>query len=194
VRLRCRRVPEARDRKILDAAAVLFFERGYVGVDEIGVQAAITGPAVYRHFHGKDEILAALFDQAIDGILRATGGRFEDAREELEFRIRAHAEYVINEQALASVWMREDRSLSNAHHRGLHRREVQYVEGWIDCVKRAFPTLDGRTVSRAALLALGSLNAVVLWPAKPSTGQHLLDSITTFVLGGLTRTVDAAAG
>ena len=48
-----------RQRKILDVAAQLFHEKGFhgVGIDEIGRQAGVSGPAVYRHFKGKDEIL-----------------------------------------------------------------------------------------------------------------------------------------
>src|SRR5262249_42746727 len=64
----------ARDVKILEAAAKLFQERGFgaVGVDEIGERAGVTGPAIYRHFRGKEDILASLFDQALDGLLEAT--------------------------------------------------------------------------------------------------------------------------
>jgi AcrR family transcriptional regulator len=51
-----------RERQILDAAAALFYEKGFhgVGVDEIGQRVGISGPALYRHFKGKDQILAAL--------------------------------------------------------------------------------------------------------------------------------------
>jgi AcrR family transcriptional regulator len=185
---------KSRDRMILDAAATLFFEKGYesVGVDEIGAKAEMTGPAVYRYFDGKDEILATLFDEAIDGILRATSGTFDDATEELDHRIRAHARYVLGEQKLASVWTREDRSLSKAHRRRLHRREVQYVETWIDCVRRAFPEMSAREASRAALMALGTLNAVVLWPATPLTGPGVIDDLAAFVLGGIRRIADSS--
>ena len=56
-----------RDRAILDSAKRLFYERGYdgVGVDEIGAASGVTGPAIYRHFTGKEEILATLFDEAM---------------------------------------------------------------------------------------------------------------------------------
>lgn len=60
-----------RDERILEAAEMLFFERGFdgVGVDEIGQAAGVSGSAIYRHFQGKNEILATLFDRAIDALL-----------------------------------------------------------------------------------------------------------------------------
>ena len=65
-----------RDRKILDTAAAVFYEKGFhgVGVDELGTRAGLSGPALYRHFSGKDEILATLFNEALwttPGILEA---------------------------------------------------------------------------------------------------------------------------
>ncbi|MCW3040419.1 MAG: TetR/AcrR family transcriptional regulator, partial [Solirubrobacterales bacterium] len=52
-----------RGSKILAAALRLFHERGFhaVSVDEIGEAAGATGAAIYRHFTGKEEILATLF-------------------------------------------------------------------------------------------------------------------------------------
>src|SRR6058998_3763722 len=94
-----------RQQRILDAAAELFFERGFaaVGVDEIGQRAGVTGPAIYRHFSGKDEILATLFDDAIDRLVDATAGEFDDPREELDALVRGHARFVLGERKLAGV-------------------------------------------------------------------------------------------
>jgi AcrR family transcriptional regulator len=60
------RAPEAeavsRRRLILHSAGLLFAERGYIdtGIDDIGEGAGITGPGIYRHFSGKQEILDEL--------------------------------------------------------------------------------------------------------------------------------------
>ena len=61
-------------RAILDAALELFAEHGYsaVGVDRIGTAPAIPGPHIYRHFSGKDELLATLIDQSMDRLLTLT--------------------------------------------------------------------------------------------------------------------------
>lgn len=51
-----------RREQILREAARLFAERGFhgVGVDEIGAAVGISGPGLYRHFPGKDAMLAEL--------------------------------------------------------------------------------------------------------------------------------------
>src|SRR4051812_35118259 len=110
-----------RHEKILQAAAELFNSRGFagVGVDEIGAKAGVTGPAIYRHFSGKDEILATLFDQAIDGLIAATAGDFEDPAEALEFVVRQHAAYALRERRLAAVLIQEGRSLADPYRRRL---------------------------------------------------------------------------
>ena len=64
-----------RREQILKEAARLFAERGFhgVGVDEIGAAVGISGPGLYRHFAGKDAMLAELL-VGISGQL-LTGGR-----------------------------------------------------------------------------------------------------------------------
>src|SRR3954471_23694985 len=91
--------PGSRYAKILQAGADLFYERSFaaVGVDEIGQRAGVTGPAIYRHFSGKDEILATLFDDAVDRLVEATAGEYEDPRSELEGLVRGHAAFVLEE-------------------------------------------------------------------------------------------------
>lgn len=53
-----------RAAQIRAAAAVLFRQRGYqeIGIDEIGAAVGISGPAIYRHFRGKDALLAAIIE------------------------------------------------------------------------------------------------------------------------------------
>jgi len=59
---------QARYDAILDAGRRLFHAQGYehTTIDDIGVAAGITGPGIYRHFAGKQEILARLVEQGIE--------------------------------------------------------------------------------------------------------------------------------
>jgi AcrR family transcriptional regulator len=176
-----------RDRKILEEAAKLFFQRGFeaVGVDEIGERAGVTGPAIYRHFSGKDEILATLFDEALDRVINRTTGTFDDPFAELEHRVRAHAMYMIEEPQLASIWIREHRSLSGPYLRRHHRRELRYVDGWSDCLQRCFPDLTSDQVTTATWMALGTLNSMAQWPPAVLSAESLADALTAYVLDGL---------
>jgi AcrR family transcriptional regulator len=61
---------QRRRAEIVDAASTLFAELGYhrVGVDDVATAVGITGGAIYKHFAGKQDLLA----QAIDGALAPT--------------------------------------------------------------------------------------------------------------------------
>ncbi|MBW8815290.1 MAG: TetR/AcrR family transcriptional regulator [Caulobacterales bacterium] len=62
------RPPGNRPSQILKAASHLFYVRGYnaTSIDDIGQAAGVSGPAVYRHFATKDEILVSLMEEAAD--------------------------------------------------------------------------------------------------------------------------------
>ena len=49
-----------RREQLLDTAAELFAERGFhgVSVNDIGEACGISGPALYKHFNSKDDLLA----------------------------------------------------------------------------------------------------------------------------------------
>lgn len=62
---RAQREKPDRKRALVEAATRLFYEHGYtrVGVDQVAAEVGITGGGVYRHYRGKQELLArALFD------------------------------------------------------------------------------------------------------------------------------------
>jgi AcrR family transcriptional regulator len=176
-----------RGEQILSVATDLFFAKGYgqVAVDEIGVGAGLSGPAIYRHFRGKGEILAALFDRAIDGVLSATGRESADPVADLEHRVRAHARYVLAHRKLASVWIREGRALSEEHRSRLRRREANYVNQWIEAIGRCHPAMSQKDAEVAALTALGTLNSVPSWPKTSVSTAQIGDTVSRFVLAGL---------
>jgi AcrR family transcriptional regulator len=136
--------PVRREQQILAAAENLFFERGFdaTGVDAIAEQAGITGGAIYRHFAGKDEILAVLFDQAIDATLERLTPLTDDPDRDLRNLIAAHVEFAISHPKLAGIWNREQRALADPYRRGYLRRERRYIERWRTCLTRRFPDRD----------------------------------------------------
>jgi AcrR family transcriptional regulator len=153
-----------------------------VGVDELGERAGVTGPAIYRHFSGKDEILATLFDDAIDRLTAATAVQSSDPFEELEGLVRGHAEFVIRERKLAGVKIREERSLASTYRHRLHRRERLYVERWTSCMERCYPERDRQELRTSVYVALGALNSVATWSPDALKDPRVSDWITETVL------------
>lgn len=179
--------PPSRQAMILQAAKELFYERSFaaVGVDQIGQRAGVTGPAIYRHFAGKDEILSTLFDDAIDRLLEATAVSAEDPWQELQALAHGHAVFVLSERQLAGVKLREERSLAEPFRRGLRRRERRYVERWVRALERCYPEGDRRELTAAAHLALGALNSVATWSTDTVRGEDAATLIVAVVLRGL---------
>lgn len=183
----------SRDRNILQAAARLFYERGFdaVGVDEIGARAGVTGPAIYRHFSGKDEILATLFDEAMDRLLVQVGTPVRNPQAELDHLIRAHAEFALSDRELISVYAREDRSLAEPFRRRIHRRQRQYVERWIEVLRRCYPDRSDDELTSAAYAAIGLLVSVAHWPRAALQTEGLVDLLAAVVMGGLSALAES---
>jgi AcrR family transcriptional regulator len=176
-----------RDRQILDAAAALFYEKGFhgVGVDEIGERVGISGPALYRHFAGKDEILATLFNEAMDELISATAAVFDDPQRDLERLIRHHVGFSINNRHLVNVYQREDRSLVQPWRRHFDRRTRQYASRWEATLRRCFPDASDQHISAGTQAALGLIHSVAYWPAKLVRADDVPDFLCRLVTEGL---------
>jgi AcrR family transcriptional regulator len=73
-----RRDAERNRQRILDAAVVLFAERGLgVSLDEIARHAGVGVGTVYRRFPDKEQLIDALFEDRLGEILAAANDSFE---------------------------------------------------------------------------------------------------------------------
>ncbi len=157
-----------RDRKILEAAAEAFYEKGFhgVGVDELGRRAGLTGPALYRHFSGKDEILATLLNEALDELISATAPVHGDPRSDLERALRHHVSFAIGHRHLVNIYQREVRSLAEPWKKPFDRRRAAYIDGWEGLFARRFPELDQGSVSAVTQACLGMIFSLPYWPGR----------------------------
>lgn len=178
-----------RDRTILDASMKLFYERGYdgVGVDEIGAASGVSGPAIYRHFKGKDEILATLFDEAMDRLLLLAGTPKDDPVEDLRALARAHAEFALNDRELLSIYAREDRSLEGDHRRRLNRRQRQFVERWRNALARVNGSLDDHQLTSMAYALIGMLISAAHWPREALSTPNLADLLAELIVAAASQ-------
>jgi AcrR family transcriptional regulator len=176
-----------RERRILDAAAALFYEKGFhgVGMDELGERAGLSGPALYRHFAGKNDILAALFNETMDELIPATAPTLEDPAAELSRLIRHHVDFAVGHRPLVNVYQREDRSLQDPWRKHVDRRRRQYVRRWEAAVARRYPRADANDVAAATQACLGVIFSVAYWPAKLVRLPRVADLVEHFALEGL---------
>jgi AcrR family transcriptional regulator len=176
-----------RDRQILQVAERLFFERGYgaVGVDAIGAEAGVTGPAIYSHFRGKADILAALFDEAMDRMLVLAGPVRDDARQELEHLVRATAKFALEKRELLTVYTREDRALGDEARRRFQRRQRAYVERWVDALEHLHPARPRQELASVARAVIGMLMSVTGWPRDALRTAGLTDLLEELGMNAL---------
>ncbi len=157
-----------RREQIRREAARLFAARGFlgVGVDEIGRAVGISGPGLYRHFPGKDAMLADLLVGISERLLAEGSRRAGEAtgpREALESLIEGHIDFALDESALIILHDRELFNLPEDDRHRVRRLQRRYVELWVEVVRRVFPALAEEAAeprARAAVHAVfGLLNS-----------------------------------
>ncbi|OBF21595.1 TetR/AcrR family transcriptional regulator [Mycobacterium sp. ACS4331] len=107
-----------RTEQVARAAAHLFQDYGYqnVSIDRIGAAVGLTGPAVYRHFKGKHEILVhALMSQVrlAEDLHAAVNDQGTTAEERLHLLLAGFGDLTANGNE-ATLWRREQRHLDPA--------------------------------------------------------------------------------
>jgi len=110
------RGPGRRD-VILDAAVELFRVRGFsrTGINEIGAAVGMSGAGIYRHFDGKDDILAAVIEHAASQLFENVNNIIETHRPPLQTvvaLVQNMIAAVLGNRALAAVMWKEHRHLS----------------------------------------------------------------------------------
>jgi AcrR family transcriptional regulator len=160
------------DRRValLDAAVRLFAERGFdrVTLEDIGSAAGVSGPAVYRHFAGKQAMLAAILLDASAGLLdggRAVVERVSDAAAALEELVAFHVAFAVGNAAVIRVQDRDLDSLADPDRRRVRALQRTYVELWVDVLARLDPAAPVADLRSRAHAGFGLMNST------PHTGR-----------------------
>ncbi|MFE0461677.1 TetR/AcrR family transcriptional regulator [Kitasatospora sp. NPDC058965] len=140
-------------------AARLFAARGFlgVGVDEIGKAVGISGPGLYRHFSGKDAMLADLLVGISERLLdegRRRAGAAQTPAAALDALISGHVDFALDDSDLITLHDRELLHLKEEDRRRVRRLQREYVELWVAAVQGAFPGLAAPTAEPAARAAV----------------------------------------
>ncbi|MGW2559017.1 SACE_7040 family transcriptional regulator [Streptomyces sp. NPDC001514] len=156
-----------RREQILKEAARLFAERGFhgVGVDEIGAAVGISGPGLYRHFAGKDAMLAELLvgisGRLLDGGRRRVAEADGDGGPEelLASLIDGHIDFALDDRPLITLHDRELDRLRDSDRKLVRQLQRQYVELWVDVVRKLHPEVPEGQARAAVHAVFGLLNS-----------------------------------
>jgi len=189
-----------RREAILAAAARLFSSRGYAdtGIDDIGEAVGITGPAVYRHFASKQELLVAVLERAVvhaESIapgVRSEAGSAEDTLRRVIDALTA----CIDDRALTAIYWQQSGNLPDAPRRALERAQRAMIEEFAVIV-RAVRTDLTPSESRAAVFAASALMRSVAQRAssldEPVLHRLLASMAYAALLAGTPREADAGS-
>src|ERR1700722_20670948 len=173
---------------IMTAAADLFRERGFreTSLSDIGAAAGVSGPAIYRYFNSKGELLSVLIEEAaliwrgtVDEVLNEDMAPLVT----LERLIDAAIVLQLRNGNLRDVFVKEYRSLDDDARRRVARIERVRMAEWVYLLCEVSPGL-GEDEARAAVTMLdGMLRSITT--LDRSDPELLARVMKDMVFGGL---------
>jgi AcrR family transcriptional regulator len=174
---------------LLAAAEQLIAERGFLAVrlEDIGAAAGISGPAIYRHFTGKEALLVELLVGISTRLLagaQAVLARDLDPADALDGLIEFHLDFALSEPNLIRIQDRDLANLPATAQRQVRRAQRRYVETWVGTLRALDPALADEQARVMAHAAFGLLNSTPhsMKPAHrsaaPEGTRELLRSMT----------------
>ena len=153
-----------RREALLAAAASLFAERGFtrVSLEELGAAAGVSGPAVYRHFDGKQDVLAAMLVDASTNLRSGAQRVIEHAatpRAALESLVKFHVNFALGNADVIRVQDRDLDSLAASDQHEVRTLQRSYVELWVGVLSQINPDAATAELRTRAHAAFGLINS-----------------------------------
>ena len=180
-----------RRSQLIAAAERLIAEHGYLAVrlEDIGAAAGVTGPAIYRHFPNKEALLVELLVGISTRLLAGASdvvAKTSDPAVALDDLIDFHLDFVFTEPDLIRIQDRDLAHLPIAAKRQVRRAQRQYVETWVDVLRRLSTDLDENEARLMAHATFGLLNSTphsVKPGARRDASRAVLRAMTLAALG-----------
>ena len=178
--------PPSRREELLSQATALFRDRGYhaVSMEDIGAQAGIAGPSIYRYFSGKAEILMAAGYRMADRLTIAADRAVEsasDPEDALTKLVRSYVDIVLRSDNLMMLYTDPVVDLPDRDARELCRLQRSYVARWVRLLSEVSPKLDtpaARITVHAALTIVNDLGRTPRVTSRPG----VVDELTTLAI------------
>ena len=184
------RRPSNRRALILEAAIKLFHERGYpaTSVDDIGSAVDVSGPAIYRHFSSKEEILIEAMILAADEVHEAIQATQVSADEPLlERYVSAYVRTALRRSALIAVWTSEARHLSAQRRSPMSKRLRAWINDWTAVLVSVRPEL---TNEQANLLVTATIGMITSVATNARVDQRTQNRLTTIAMATLQAPIE----
>jgi AcrR family transcriptional regulator len=158
------RAKENRRQALLSAAASLFALHGFsrVSLEDLGAAAGVSGPAVYRHFPGKQAVLADLLvtvsQELLDGGRRVAACN-ADPLAALRGLVEFQVDFALGKPDVIRVQDRDFSCLSDEDQAAVRTLQRSYVEVWVEVLARLHPDTDASELRMRAHATFGLINS-----------------------------------
>ncbi|MEV8146628.1 TetR/AcrR family transcriptional regulator [Arthrobacter sp. NPDC080073] len=155
---------ETRRKALLTAAAGLFAADGFnrVSLEDLGAAAGVSGPAVYRHFPGKQAVLAELLLSVSRNLLdggRTVASEAPDAEAALRGLVEFHVDFALSNPDVIRVQDRDFSNLSDSDQAEVRTLQRNYVELWVGVLSELHSDTDPAELRVRAHAAFGLINS-----------------------------------
>jgi AcrR family transcriptional regulator len=186
---------DQRDR-LLAAAREVFAERGYAqaSIDAIVARAHVSRTAFYRLFDGKEQMLLALFDDAmaqLGGTLEAVAARPVPPEEKIRSAVRAVVGSLAGDPAMARIVLIEAVGATPAVERARAQSRMAFAR-LLEAEVRDYEPWRHRSSAEIELVAIATLAAIsesvshLVATNRTSEWRKLVAPLTRYVLRALT--------
>ena len=179
-------IAQHKQRRIMDALAVLTAEQGYEAtkISDIVKQAGVARKTLYDNFEGKEEVFLEAFDSARDELIRrveeGAAGTEGDWRERIEGGLAAFLGFVAEQPTVARMCMIEALSATPA----TTRRYEDAMDAFVGLTRRALPD-DEQLPETIAETLVGGVAWIVyqqIRRGEAERAEDLLPELTEFML------------
>jgi len=184
---------EATRSALVTAARELFAERGYAGVgtEEVVRRAGVTRGALYHHFHDKQDLFRAVYEQTEHEIVAAIGARMDGIADPVELLVTGVRAFLdaCSDPVMMRIGLRdapgvlgweEWREIGNRHGLGL-------VTGGLRAAMDAGRIVDAdvRTLAHLLLSALAEAALLIASADDPAAAREEVERTLLALIDGL---------
>lgn len=179
----------SRREQILQVAAELFARRGFHGVSiaDLGKACGVSGPAIYKHFAGKQDLLAEMLVSISEELLSEGKARVSagaDADEALTGLIEWHVDFALKHPVLIVVQDRDWRSLPDDSREVVRKTQRAYVDVWARVLRQLTPGLSPAEAKARVHAVFGLINSTPHSAVLPEPAMRTV--LTTMARAALT--------
>jgi AcrR family transcriptional regulator len=155
---------ENRRQALLSAAAALFAADGFnrVSLEDLGAAAGVSGPAVYRHFAGKQAVLGALLlsvsQELLDGGRRVIADS-DGADAALRRLVGFHVDFALSNPDVIRVQDQDFSNLADEDQAEVRTLQRNYVELWVEVLAGLHPDTEAAELRMRAHATFGLINS-----------------------------------